>query len=103
MRATCVFLDSHTASRTPSHVVCKSEAGEGPALLIVAPTTLVPWLLALEAGELLAVLALNLTLSFALPRDVFLALEIWAPDSIFVHVDLARKTKSLQSSVFFLA
>ena len=63
VRTPSVFLDSNTAVWTSSHVSGQREAREGALLLIIAFSALMPRLLALEASEVPAVLALNLLVS----------------------------------------
>lgn len=53
--APTIFLNHHTASGTPSHVLNQREALEGTLLLVVTLATFVPRLLTLEAGEVAAV------------------------------------------------
>ena len=84
VRTAFVFLDSYTALRTSTHIVGQGEASECAFLLIATGPTFVPRLLALPAGVLLTVLALDLDLSFLLSSDIFLALEIRAPDLVII-------------------
>ncbi len=59
-----------------------------------------PRLVTFEADEMTAMRAFEL-ITFILLDNIFLALEIGAPNCIRVFVDLARETNSLQKSILF--
>ena len=87
-----MLLYPHSAPWTPTNVIGQRETGEGPALLVIALSALMPLLLTLPARILLAMLALDLRLTLFFARDVFLALKIGAPDHVFTHVYFARES-----------
>ena len=94
MKTPFEFFDFNTAFGTSSHVFAPAqrEAREDSLLLIIALSALMPRLLALEASEVTAVLALNLLVSLIIPRDVLLTVQIRAPDHLIVLIDLARQS-----------
>ena len=94
-----LYLDLTSSSWTLSYVVEKCKALEGACLLVIAPTALVPRLMALKASLMTAIGAFNFVASFLL-FDFFFTGNVWAPDHVWIEIDLAgesnpRKTRSL--------
>ena len=95
-----ILLDHNPAVGVgaPAHVVGQCEALVGSRVLVVAPATLVPRLLALEASVSAAVGALNLHV-FALPFNFLFAGSVGAPYHGGVGIDLPRKSDSTEALV----
>ena len=96
-----VFLDLYLALGAPAHISGQREAPESASLLIVALTTLVPGLVALETGSSATVGTLKLV-ALADLLDLFLTLKIRAPDHLRVLVNFARQAHSSQPVLLFV-
>ena len=77
------------------------EASEAPRLSAIAPSALMPRLLALEASKVAAVRAFELVAPSGLV-NVFLAVYVWAPDRSFIAVYSASQPDVLDASILLL-
>ena len=96
-----VFLDLYSALGASAHILGQREAPESASLLIIALTTLVPGLVALETGSAAAVVTLKLV-ALADLLDLFLARKTRAPDHLRVIVDFARQAHTSQPFLFLV-